>query len=180
MGTGHRSKEVGNIRAKETGMRIRPVTIDDAAAIAAIYAPFVTDTAISFEVIPPDGAEMARRIADLLPAYPYLVAEDARQLVGYACASPHRARAAYVSSVDVAIYVAPGASGRGIGRMLYAELLPAAAARGYHAAFAGIALPNVASIRLHEAVGFMPVGIYHEVGYKLGRWHDVGWWQRLL
>ena len=99
---------------------------------------------------------------------------------GYAYGSSHGTRAAYSSSCDVAVYVDPAHSRQGIGRALYGELLPLLATKGYHAAFAGIALPNDASIGLHEAMGFTPVGIYREVGWKLGGWRDVGWWQRLL
>ena len=102
------------------------------------------------------------------------------RVVGYAYASEHRTRAAYRTSVDVAVYVALGAQRGGVARSLYSRLLPAAASLGYHAAFAGIALPNEASVGLHEAMGFEPVGIYREVGRKFDAWHDVGWWQRLL
>jgi len=101
-------------------------------------------------------------------------------VAGYAYGSPHRTRAAYASSCDVAVYVDPAHSRQGLGRALYAELLPMLADRGFHAAFAGIALPNDASVGLHEAMGFTPVGIYREVGWKMGGWRDVGWWQRLL
>ena len=101
-------------------------------------------------------------------------------MAGYAYASPHRERAAYASSCDVAVYVDPAFARQGIGRALYGALLSAMRARGLHAAFAGIALPNAGSIGLHEAMGFTPVGTYREVGWKLGSWRDVGWWQRLL
>ena len=161
-------------------MRVRDATPDDAAAIRDIYAPYVTDTIVSFEETPPDADEIARRIAAIAPDYPYLVAEAEGQVIGYAYASQHRTRSAYRSSVDVTVYVAPDRQRGGIGRALFARLLPAAAARGYHAAFAGIALPNAASVGLHEAMGFTPVGIYREVGRKFDAWHDVGWWQRRL
>jgi phosphinothricin acetyltransferase len=160
--------------------RIRSATGDDAAACAAIYAPHVTDTWVSFETEPPTPEEVARRIADYGASHGWLVAEVDGALAGYAYGSPHRARAAYSSSCDVAVYVDPAQARQGIGRALYTALLPMLAARGYHAAFAGIALPNAASIGLHEAMGFAPVGIYREVGWKLGGWRDVGWWQRLL
>jgi phosphinothricin acetyltransferase len=101
-------------------------------------------------------------------------------VAGFAYGGPHRTRAAYRWSVDVTVYVAEQARGHGVGRALYGALLPALAERGFHAAFAGIALPNPGSVALHEAVGFTPLGVYREVGFKLGRWHDVGWWQRLL
>ena len=136
-------------------------------------------TWISFELDPPDEAEMARRIALYGESHGWLVAEVGGVLAGYAYASPHRERAAYASSCDVAIYVDPAFARRGLGRALYAALLGQLAGK-YHAAYAGIALPNDASVGLHEAMGFTPVGMYREVGWKLGGWRDVGWWQRLL
>jgi L-amino acid N-acyltransferase YncA len=161
-------------------MNVRQIVLQDAPAIQAIYAPYVADTVISFEEIPPDVAEIEKRIAALVPRYPYLVAEMGGQIVGYAYACEHRSRPAYRASVDVTVYVAPTAHRRGVARSLYSHLLPAAAGLGYHAAFAGIALPNDSSVGLHEAMGFEPVGIYREVGRKFDAWHDVGWWQRLL
>jgi L-amino acid N-acyltransferase YncA len=159
---------------------IRPASAGDAAACAAIYAPFVRDTWVSFETEVPDEAEMARRIAAIGASHAWLVVEIAGKVAGYAYGSVHRTRGAYGTSCDVAVYVAPSFSRRGIGRSLYAQLLPILAQRGFHAAFAGIALPNDGSIALHQAVGFEPVGTYREVGWKLGAWRDVGWWQRLL
>lgn len=134
---------------------------------------------ISFELEAPGEAEMARRIAEYGASHAWLVAEIGGGLAGYAYGSPHRTRAAYASSCDVAVYVDTARARQGIGRTLYVALLPLLAGR-YHAAFAGIALPNAASICLHEAMGFTPVGIYREVGWKMGGWRDVGWWQRLL
>jgi len=151
----------------------------DAQACATIYAPHVSEGDASFELEPPSAGEMARRMRDYGSSHAWLVAEKDDSVIGYAYGSPHRTRAAYASSCDVAVYVAPQAAGQGVGRALYDELLPILAQR-YHAAFAGIALPNDASVRLHEAVGFTPVGIYREVGRKHGVWRDVGWWQRLL
>ena len=161
-------------------MRIRPAVPDDAAACAAIYAPFVTDNWVSFETKPPTSAEMAGRIAEYGESHGWLVAERERLVLGYAYGSPHRRRAAYATSCDVAVYVAHDQARRGVGRALYETLLSGLATRGFHAAFAGIALPNPASIALHEAMGFTPVGIYREVGWKMDGWRDVGWWQRLL
>jgi len=161
-------------------MRIRAALPEDAARCAEIYAPFVTDSWVSFELTPPDSAEMAARITSYGATHGWLVAEIDGRVAGYAYGSPHRTREAYASSCDVAVYVDPAFARTGIGRALYAQLLPALKQRGYHAAFAGIALPNPGSVALHEAMGFAPLGIYREVGWKLGGWRDVGWWQRLL
>jgi L-amino acid N-acyltransferase YncA len=139
----------------------------------------VQGTWISFELEAPGEAEMARRIARYGASHGWLVAEIDGELAGYAYASPHRERAAYASSCDVAVYVDPAFARRGLGRALYGALIEQLSGR-YHAAYAGIALPNDASVGLHEAMGFTPVGVYREVGWKLGGWRDVGWWQRLL
>ncbi|MCI4590204.1 N-acetyltransferase family protein [Sphingobium sp. BYY-5] len=162
-------------------IRVRPAEGHDAASCAAIYAPYVTDGWTSFETDPPDAAEMARRIADYSASHGWLVAQapDGR-IAGYAYGSPHRSRAAYATSADVAIYVDDAFARQGVGRALYAALFPMLKDRGFHAAFAGIAQPNAASVALHEAMGFTLVGIYREVGWKLDGWRDVGWWQRLL
>jgi phosphinothricin acetyltransferase len=159
---------------------MRSATVEDAAAIQRIYAPVVVETAISFEDVPPTVEEMAARIASTLKTYPYLVAVSDGEVSGYAYAGRHAERAAYRYSADTTIYIAPEARGKGVGRTLYAALLADLAGRGFHAAFAGIALPNPGSVRLHETVGFEPVGVYRQVGFKFGRWHDLGWWQRLL
>lgn len=159
---------------------IRSATIGDAEAIQRIYAPFVLATAISFEDQPPSIDEMAGRIASIMKTHLWLVAVDGEEVCGYVYASAHRERSAYRYSADTTVYIAPQAQRRGVGRALYAELLPQLKQRNIHMAFAGIALPNPGSVALHESVGFTPVGIYREVGFKLGRWHDVGWWQRLL
>jgi L-amino acid N-acyltransferase YncA len=159
---------------------IRPADVRDAAAVQAIYAPLVETTAISFEYEPPAVEEMGRRIADYSASHAFLVAERDGSVVGYAYGSPHRARTAYCHSVEVTAYVAEAARGVGVGRALYSELLPALKAKGFHAAFAGVALPNDASLRLHRAAGFVAVGVFREVGFKFQRWHDVSWWQRLL
>jgi L-amino acid N-acyltransferase YncA len=161
-------------------MLVRVATADDAAACATIYAPFVTDGWVSFETEAPDAAEMAHRIGDYGASHGWLVAEMVGQVVGYAYGAPHRTREAYATSCDVAVYVDSQFARQGIGRALYSVLLPQLRARDFHAAFAGIALPNPGSIALHEAFGFRPVGIYREVGWKMGGWRDVGWWQNLL
>lgn len=162
-------------------MKIRTATSDDAAAVAAIYGPIVQHTTISFETEPPDAAEMRSRIEKTLPALPWLVAEDSEGAVcGYAYASKHRERAAYQWSVDTTVYVREDARGQGVGRALYEKLLPLLAELGYFQAFAGVALPNAGSVGLHEAVGFEPLGVYRNVGFKNGEWRDVGWWQKSL
>ncbi len=161
-------------------MHIRAATADDAARCAEIYAPFVTEGWVSFELTPPDATAMAERIGDYGTSHGWLVAELDGAVAGYAYGSPHRTREAYATSCDVGVYIHPAAARQGLGRALYERLLADLKARGVHAAFAGIALPNSGSIRLHETMGFTPVGVYREVGWKMGGWRDVGWWQRLL
>jgi phosphinothricin acetyltransferase len=155
---------------------IRLAAAADAAAVAAVYAPYVRDTVITFEIEPPDAAEMGRRLAAVGERFPWLVACDGAGLLGYAYAGEHRSRAAYRWDVDVAVYLLPRAHRRGIGRALYARLFALLRLQGYVNAYAGITLPNAASVGLHEALGFVPVGVYRGVGHKCGAWHDVGWW----
>src|SRR5579875_154873 len=154
--------------------------VRDAAACAAIYAPAVRDSAISFEEVPPGADEMAARIAALGAIRPWLVAERDGSVAGFAYGSLHRERAAYRWASDVSVYVAADQRRRGIGRALYVALLDRLAAQGLRMACAGIALPNPASVALHESLGFRPVGVYRNIGFKLGRWWDVGWWQLAL
>lgn len=160
--------------------RLRVAAPADGAAASTVYAPSVAGSAVSFELEPPDADTMARRIATTLERLPWLVAEDAEGLAGYAYASRHRERAAYAWAVDVSVYVVERAHRRGVGRGLYAALLALLEQQGFHRAFAGITLPNAASVGLHEALGFRFLGRYAEVGWKLGVWHDVGWWERPL
>lgn len=155
---------------------VRAATIGDAEAISAIYAPYVRDTVISFETVPPTTDEMAARIGKIMPALPWLVHEEAGRITGYAYAGPHRERAAYKWSVDAGIYIAGDGHRKGVGRALYAVLFAALKLQGYHRCYGGITLPNEASVGLHEAMGFRPVGHYPEVGFKFGAWRDVGWW----
>ena len=166
--------------ANETRPAIRLATVQDGGAVADIYRPFVESTIVSFEVHPPDEGEMGERIRATLPRHPWLVCEVDRQIAGYAYATAHRARLAYQWSVETSAYVRPEWHRRGIGRRLYTALINVLTAQGYCNAYAGITLPNAASVALHEAVGFRPLTVYHHVGYKLGAWHDVGWWQRQL
>jgi phosphinothricin acetyltransferase len=165
---------------KDPATRIRCAEVADAKGILAIYAPIVRDTVISFEIEPPSLGEMQARIETTLTKLPWLVAESDGGIAGYAYASRHRERAAYQWSVDVSVYVAPDARRRGVGRGLYKPLLGILEDLGYYTALAGIALPNPASVALHESMSFRPIGVYHNVGYKHGAWRDVGWWQRGL
>lgn len=159
---------------------IRLARVEDAAGMLAIYAPIVRETTISFELEPPTLEEMQARIERTLERHPWLVYESDGDVCGYAYASRHRERAAYQWSADVSVYVAAAARRRGIARQLYTHLLGILEDLGYYSALAGIALPNPASVALHEAMGFQPIGIYRNIGYKLGAWRDVGWWQRVV
>lgn len=158
----------------------RDATEADAAGIHAIYAPVVRDTIISFETEEPTVAEIAARIRSTTATHPWLVAADGDLVAGYAYATKHRERAAYAWSVDVSVYIAASHRSRGVGKSLYHALFERLAALGYVNAFAGVALPNAASIALHTSVGFEPIGIYRHVGFKFGAWHDAAWFQRLL
>jgi L-amino acid N-acyltransferase YncA len=153
---------------------------EDAAACAAIYAPYVTDTVISLEETPPDEDEMAARIARHSSHHAWLIAELDGAPVGFAYGSQHRERAAYRWAADVSVYVDRHAHRRGIGRRLYTDLLERLTDLGYYVACAGITLPNEASVALHESFGFVRVGVYRKIGFKFGAWHDVGWWQTQL
>ena len=158
-------------------LRLRVATPDDAAAIRDIYAPNITDSATSFEDAVPSTEEMRSRIAATLAGTPWLVCERAGATIGYAYASKHQARAAYQWSAEASVYVSTTARRLGVGRGLYTALFGLARLQGYRAIHAGITLPNAASVGLHEALGFTPVGVYPKVGYKRGAWHAVGWWQ---
>lgn len=157
---------------------IRTAREHDAAAVASIYRPYVTDSWISFEEEAPDAAEMARRTAR--PLYPWLVAELDGNVVGYASTSPMRDRAAYRWSVETGIYLDAKAQGRGIGRQLLKAHLDLLERQGFVTAIAGVSLPNEASVALHEKLGFTLSGIERGVGFKFGQWVDVGRWQRDL
>jgi phosphinothricin acetyltransferase len=152
----------------------------DGAACAAIYAPFVSDSAASFEAEPPDAGEMSTRIAVYAASHPWLVAEHDGGVVGFAYATSHRARAAYRWAADVSVYIDPDHHRRGLGRALYAALFDLLRRQRLLVACAGITLPNDASVALHESLGFAPVGIYRAIGWKAGGWRDVGWWQLAL
>jgi L-amino acid N-acyltransferase YncA len=149
----------------------------DAAACAAIYAPHVEDSPISFEEQAPDAAEMAARIEHHATGHAWLVAEQEGEVAGYAYATAFNERPAYRWSTSVSVYVAEGARGQGVGRALYEALFDRLRERGFHMACAGITLPNEASERLHESLGFDLVGVNREIGWKQGAWRDVGWYQ---
>lgn len=159
---------------------IRPAVRGDASAIHAIYAPVVANTAISLELDIPGVEEIGSRIDTISAEFPYLAAELDGEFAGYAYASRFRSRAAYDASVEVTVYISRLYRERGIARRLYASLFAALQAQGRHTAFAVITLPNDESVRLHEAVGFEPAGIWKEAGFKFDRWHDVGCWQKRL
>jgi phosphinothricin acetyltransferase len=149
----------------------------DAGPVAEIYGPVVVHTPITFEVEPPSEAELGRRIGAVLSHAPWLVLEEDGQVLGYAYATRHHERAAYQWSVDVSVYVREGRRRAGVGRALYGSLFPLLRLQGFCAAHAGITIPNAPSVGLHEALGFRPVALYPRIGFKHGRWHDVGWWQ---
>jgi L-amino acid N-acyltransferase YncA len=159
---------------------IRDATEGDTEACTAIYAPYVTDTAITFEVEVPTHAEMAARIASANDRHAWLVLVDAGRVVGYAYGHTFKERAAYRWACETSIYLEPGRRRTGGGRALYRPLLARLADRGYHQVFAGMTLPNEASAGLHRALGFEPVGTYRKVGWKHGAWHDVAWMQKTI
>jgi L-amino acid N-acyltransferase YncA len=163
-----------------TPLTIRPVRLADADAIAAIYAPYVTDTVITFEYDPPDAAEFRARIERFTATHPWLVAERGGAIVGYAYGSPYRTRAAYRWVAEAGIYLAREAQGGGVGTRLYEALCTALADAGYVVVLGVMTLPNAASEALHRRCGFRDVGTQPGIGYKFGRWHDVGFWQRDL
>ena len=158
-------------------LSIRPAQEGDAPAVAAIYAPYVDNTAVSFEAEAPTAAVMAERISATLDTHPWLVAERDGALVGFAYAGKHSQRAAYRWTVDVTVYVRQQERRSGVGRRLYAALLATLRGQGFRSAFAEVVLPNPGSIRLHEAEGFKRVGTHRDVGFKLGRWHDIEYWR---
>jgi L-amino acid N-acyltransferase YncA len=152
----------------------------DAAACAAIYSPSVTAGVASLEERAPEPREMAQRIRSISRAYPWLVAEIEREVVGYAYGSRHHDRAAYRWSADVTVYIAAAHHRRGVGRALYGALFGLLERQGIYELCAGVTLPNDASVALHESLGFTPVGVYRDVAFKFGHWYSVGWWQRNL
>jgi L-amino acid N-acyltransferase YncA len=156
---------------------IRSADGSDASGIASVYAPYVRDTAVTFETEPPTVEIMVQRITTTLETHPWLVAEYGGETVGFAYAGKHRERAAYRWSVDVTVYVDGAMRHSGVGRALYVSLLEVLRRQGFRSAFAEIVLPNPGSVRLHETAGFKPIGVHNDVGFKLGSWHDIGYWR---
>jgi phosphinothricin acetyltransferase len=156
---------------------IRLVEETDAERMLAIYAPIVRDTAISFELEPPTEEEFRQRIRDSKEFAPWLVCEMEGAILGYAYAGRIRPRAAYQWSVEVTVYVNPDYHRRGVGGAVYTSLFECLRLLGFCGAIAVITLPNPASVALHESLGFEPIGVFNSIGYKLGEWHDSGWWQ---
>lgn len=163
-----------------TSATLREARAQDAEAICAIYNPFVLDSCVSFEETAVEPDEMRRRMRAHGAACPWLVMESGGSVQAYAYAVPWRARPAYRHSVECSVYVAPEVRRRGHGRRLYQALFARLRAAGMHSVIAGIALPNEASVALHEAVGMHKVAHFAQVGRKFGRWVDVGYWQRAL
>lgn len=159
---------------------IRLASPCDGLRAAAIYGPAVEDSAATFELVPPSADEMERRIEETLRFWPWLVCEVDGDTVGYAYAGKHHQRPGYRWSVNLSVYVDARVRRSGVATALYTSLLGLVAAQGHVNAYAGIALPNEASVALHEGLGFTAVGVYHQVGHKFGRWHDVGYWERPL
>ena len=163
-----------------TEIIVRPALPHDSQEVAAIYAPYVEGTAITFEEVVPDADEFAARIQKCCSRWQWLIAEIDGTVAGYAYGSEHRQRAAYRWSVEVSAYVAADYHRRGVGRALYNVLLPQLADKGFCNAYAGVTLPNDASVGLHTHFGFTPIGVFRSVGWKFGQWHDVAWFQRAL
>lgn len=161
-------------------MRLRIAAREDGSDIANIYAPIVRDTFISFEEVPPSADDMSERIESTLLTHPWLVIDQDGSVCAYAYATPHRSRSAYQWSCDVSVYVGEQSRRKGAARILYEALFSTLVRQGFKTAYAGIALPNDASVEFHEHMGFEPVGVYPNAGYKMGTWRDVGWWSRPL
>lgn len=161
-------------------MTIRPVVLADAGELLDIYAPYITDTCVSFETQVPGIEEFTDRINNIINNYPYLVCEIDDGIAGYAYASRHRERAAYRYSADVSVYISPAYHRQGIGNALYTTLFDLLRERNIYTVYAGITLPNDASVGLHKSLGFTEIGVYRNVGYKLGKWCDVLWLEKPL
>jgi phosphinothricin acetyltransferase len=159
---------------------IRDASVADAERICEIYSHYVLNTTVTFEIEPPAPEEMVRRIERVLEKHTWLVAEDGGIVRGYAYGSTFKERAAYAHSTEVTVYLDKDSCGMGIGSMLFGRLLDRLQSLGTVHAIGGIALPNQASVKLHESFGFRQVAHFHQIGFKLGQWIDVGYWQKQL
>jgi len=158
-------------------VKIRQVEPSDAKQIAEIYNFYVQNTHHTFETEPVSFEEMQNRIGEIIKTYPYFVAEESEEILAFAYATKYKPRSAYKHSVEVSVYVKIGIKGKGFGTKLYEKLFEELKQTDVHAIIAGIALPNEASIKLHERFGFEKVAHFREVGFKLGKWIDVGYWE---
>ena len=158
-------------------LKVRAAQVEDGAAVAGIYGPYVRDTAISFEADAPTAAVMAERISATLPTHPWLVAERDGAVVGFTYAGKHSQRVAYRWTVNVTVYVDGNERRGGVGRQLYGALITTLRMQGFRSAFSEIVLPNTGSVRLHERMGFKHLGVHRDIGHKLGQWHDIGYWR---
>jgi phosphinothricin acetyltransferase len=175
-----RTKELAEADTRQ-GLILRCATVSDASQIQAIYGPFCTnESAVSFEIVSPSVEEMAERIRKVQENLPWLVATDGPTILGYVYASEHKQRAAYRWSVDTAIYLHRDARGKGIGKAMYQSLFALLRLQRYVNACAGVTLPNPASVQLHLSSGFKQVGVFHQIGYKSGAWHDVAQFEMSL
>jgi len=161
-------------------MMIRPVEREDAGAICGIYNYYVRETTITFEEDPVSEKEMAGRIDKITSTHPWFVLEEGGELVAYAYASPWRVRSAYRFSAELTVYVHKDQRGRGLGSVLYSHLIQAMTERGTHCLYGVIALPNEGSTAIHEKLGFSKCGHFHQVGFKFGKWIDVGYWEKVV
>lgn len=162
---------------EQTSFKVRAAQVEDGAAVSGIYGPYVRDTAVSFEADAPTAVAMAERISSTLPTHPWLVAERDGTVVGFTYGGKHSQRAAYRWTVDVTVYVSDGERRSGVGCRLYGALLTTLRMQGFRSAFSEIVLPNAGSVRLHETMGFKHLGVHKDIGHKLGRWHDIGYWR---
>lgn len=161
-------------------VKIRPAVPADAAALLAIYRPYIENTAVTFEYTVPSAEEFAHRIEETTSFYPYLIWEEDGQILGYAYAHRHRERAAFQWNAELSVYLAPSATGRGIGTALYGALIELLLLQGVQNFYGCVTMPNTASDALHRKMGFSQCSIWHHSGYKLGKWHDVAWYEMNL
>lgn len=161
-------------------INIRPIKLEDAGDVLDIYKEYIINTAISFEYEVPTLDEFSDRIRTITKQYPWLVYETEGRVVGYAYGCTHRQRTAYNWSVETAIYVAHDTHRKGVGKALYATLFDKLKEAGFYTAFAGMTMPNDKSEQLHIACGFSEIGVFKNIGYKFGKWHDVKWFQKEL